>query len=123
MNYLGVDYGERKVGLAKAESETKIATPFLTLENDSGLIGQLVGIVEVESIEQIVIGLPVSFDGKEHEFAKKVREFGQQLKQAARKPVVFENEILSSKIAAAHSANHNDESAAALILQSFLDRS
>jgi putative Holliday junction resolvase len=121
MNYLGIDYGERRIGLAKAESGNKIAIPFKTIDNSEDVISEINDIVSSENIDIIIVGLPVSFDGKENKFAQKVREFGSQIGLASGKPVKFENEVFSSKIAADNSSKI-DESSAALILQSFLDR-
>jgi putative Holliday junction resolvase len=54
INYLGVDWGEKRIGLALADSENKIATPFKTIKN----ISELVKIILEEDINSVVIGLP-----------------------------------------------------------------
>ncbi len=122
MNYLGVDYGEKRIGLAKADGELKIATPFATIVNDEAVFDRLAEIVLKESIGRIVIGLPVSFDGQENSFAGKIRAFASKLQSVIGQPVVLENEIFSSKMARESSPQKPDESAAAVILQSFLDK-
>ena len=121
-NYLGIDYGERKIGLAKASGETKIATPLATLFNDRNFFGNIAGIINAESIDIVVIGIPISFDGSENEFSKKVREFGDEIGRITSKQVEFENEIFSSKIASQTSPEKADESSAAIILQTYLDK-
>ena len=68
MNYLGVDYGTKRIGLAKAEDELKIATPLTTIPNDPNIFEKIREIVIREKISDIVLGVPVSFDGKEHRF-------------------------------------------------------
>lgn len=120
MNYLGIDYGEKRIGLAKAMSATKIAVPLITILNSESIAMELQLIIRQELIDQIVIGLPISFDGQEHQAAESVRKFAGQLKKNISQPIFFENEILTSSLAAQHS-DKIDESSAALILQSFLD--
>lgn len=53
-NYLGVDWGEKRIGLALANSESQIATPFRTVNN----VSELIIIIEREKIKELVIGLP-----------------------------------------------------------------
>ena len=122
MNYLGIDYGERKIGLAKASGETKIATPLATVFNDGEVFARIADIIKTENIDIIVIGIPISFDGSENEFAERIRKFGDEIGRITSKQVEFENEIFSSKIASQSSPDKADESSAAIILQSFLDR-
>ena len=121
MNYLGIDYGEKRVGLAKADGDNKIAVPFGTMTNDAEIFDGIARVVKNEEIGLIVVGLPISFDGRENNFAKKIREFGSRVSQAVDRPVEFENEIFSSKIEP-EKAQKIDESSAALILQSFIDQ-
>ena len=122
MNYLGIDYGERKIGLAKAGGETRVATPLATLFNDGEIFSRIADIINTENIDVVVIGVPISFDGAENEFAGKIRKFGDEIGKITSKQVEFENEIFSSKIASQSSPDKADESSAAIILQSFLDR-
>ncbi len=121
MNYLGIDYGEKRLGLAKAESETKIATPFKTILNSPSVLNDLAYIVKTEVIEKIIVGVPISLDGQKNDFAYKITEFAEDLEARTDISVTLENEVFSSKMAAENSIKI-DESAAAIILQSFLDR-
>jgi putative holliday junction resolvase len=54
VNYLGVDWGEKRIGLALANDENLLATPFKVIESVSGLLK----IIEDEQINELVIGLP-----------------------------------------------------------------
>lgn len=121
MIYLGVDYGTKRIGLAKADGETRIATPLRTIANEEDTLSIFKKIVAEEGVDEIVVGLPVSFDGKENTFAQKIREFGDKLKKAVVKPVHLQNEVLSSTQAEKSESRDVDSSAAALILQSFID--
>lgn len=122
MKFLGLDYGEKRIGLAVADEENKIAFPREVIVLPRALY-EIKEIVRQEKISKIIIGLPLSFSGTENEQVKKVRAFAEELERTVRVPVEFVNEVLTSKIAAAKSSKDTiDSSAAALILQSYLDK-
>lgn len=125
---LGIDFGQAKVGLAKADSETKIAFAYGTLDNDRALIDKLGDIIVKEAIETIVIGKP-----KESEkfnslniskFASEVEEFFPLVR------VEYEDEAFTTKMAEdriKETGKRNikeldNQEAAKIILQSWLDR-
>lgn len=121
MNYLGIDYGEKRIGLAKGDSNLKIATPLKTILNEPGVLNELAHIVNTEVIEKIIIGVPMSFDGGANSFVAKIVEFAEDVEARTDVPVETVNEIFSSKMASENSTKI-DESSAALILQTYLDR-
>ncbi len=121
MFYLGIDYGEKRLGLAKGDDNLKIATPLTTLTNDEGVLNKLTHIVTEEVIEKIIVGVPVSFDGQINQFASRIIEFAEDLEARTGVEVKTINEIFSSKMAGENSTKI-DESAAAIILQTYLDR-
>lgn len=118
MNYLGIDYGATKIGLAKAESELRIAVPFRTVLNTPDVIDELERIILVEGFEQIIIGYPLTLAGEVGEQAKEVDDFIVRLKTLSL-PVMKQDERFSTKSAV--SAGEDHASAAALILQTYLD--
>ncbi len=122
MNYLGIDFGTKKIGLAKADEETKIATPLKTIPNNDSCLSSIEDIIKEEDIKVVVLGVPISFDGEEREMAKKTRRFGEELKKIVFN-LKFQNEVLTTKQAQRYEVSDKDSSAAALILQGFLDRS
>ena len=78
-----------------------------------------------EDIDEIVVGLPTLLDGKDSGLTPEAKEFARKIKDLTRMPVYFENEAFtSSAVDTQGAAPHgkSDASAAALILQSFLDR-
>ncbi len=121
MNFLGIDYGEKRIGLAKGDSLLKIATPFKTIANGAGVLNALADIVNAEVIGKIIVGAPVSFDGRKNDFAEKIIEFAEDVEARTNISVELVNEIFSSKMAGQNSKKV-DESSAALILQTYLDR-
>ncbi|MFH1583059.1 MAG: Holliday junction resolvase RuvX [Candidatus Falkowbacteria bacterium] len=122
--YLGVDWGEKRIGLALADGETKMATPFKTVEN----VDEVAKIVKIEQIDLVVIGKPVQIKNHEIEISnEKYNKFIEDLKDKINLPIELVDERLSSKAADALVGNKKtkasrDEIAAMIILQSYLDR-
>lgn len=123
MKYLGVDFGLRRIGLASSEGQ--IASSFKTIEvisfNDS--IEKILNVVNKEGFEKIIIGLP---EGK---IGKSVLKFINIFKKKGL-DIIPVDETLSSKKALAQmielnvskkKRRFNDEMAAVIILQDYLD--
>lgn len=125
MNFLGVDYGERKIGLAI--SSGKLADPFKVIryEDEEFVFEEITKIIDQEKIDTIIVGLS---EGKMQENAKR---FGQKLALELRIEVRFEDETLSTQDAQSLSIESGmsrkkrksleDAFAATLILQKHLD--
>lgn len=118
MNYLGIDYGQAKIGLAKAVSDAPIAIPFSVLKNKATFLEDLENIVAVEDINQLVVGYPLNLAGEVGGQAKDVDIFIEKLKFLGL-PIAKQDERFSSKSAVAK--GDDDASAATLILQTYLD--
>ena len=119
MRYLGIDFGRKRIGLALSDAEGRIAFPHKTV----GRADDVFKVIEAEGVDAVVIGLPVSLDGTDSEETRAVRAFAAMLSGSLQLPMAFESEVFTTKIAEAHSSReHADASAAALILQSYLDR-
>ena len=126
MRYLGIDYGMRRIGLATADGDTRIAVPqsALKCKNDAQAIDEITSVVKKEEIEKIIIGLPLGLDGRKSEMSAQAISFGEKLRAASGLPVEFENEMLTSRMAhdAGMRGSNIDASSAAIILQSYLDK-
>ena len=126
MRYLGVDYGKKRIGLALSDERGIIALPYAVLANDGsagGTLASVARIVKKEKVGKAVVGLPRSFGGGLSLQAKETDEFARKLAQELNLPVELENEMLTTKIARRSTPRQKvDASAAALILQSYLDR-
>lgn len=119
MRHLGIDYGKKRIGLALSDPDGRIAFP-REVVND---LGGVLEFARREGVELVIIGLPLSATGEETETSRAARQFGVRLEEALQLPVEFENELFSTKLAEESSPKGNaDASAAALILQSYLDR-
>ena len=130
---LCLDYGEKRIGLALSDPLKIIAYPYKTIINSdiNKLKYELKQIITDESIESIVIGLPIGLNGKDTIQTQKVREFRLQILDL-NVPIYFEDERFSSltaaksmkieKIKTGYSKGMIDKRAAAIILQQFLDK-
>ena len=119
-HFLGVDFGEVKIGLAVADSETRIAFSFGTLKNDKELMKNLKNIVEKKGIRKIIIGT-AGFE---------TQDFAAVLEKKLNVPIEFQNEMYSTLEAernliekgAKKIKRFDDQEAARIILQSWLDK-
>ncbi len=125
MRYLGIDYGDKHIGIAVSDEDGKFAFPRIVLENNPAkVLNFLKKIILAERVGTIVLGLPRNFSSEETKQTQKVRDFFGFLKKELVIEILFQNEILSTK--EAHKSGGStkkmiDASSAALILQSFLD--
>ncbi|MFW5836764.1 MAG: Holliday junction resolvase RuvX [Desulfovibrionaceae bacterium] len=134
MRTLGIDYGMKRVGLALSDPEGRLALPYRVIERTTrhALFGELAQVVERESVQAVVVGLPLSMDGGETLAARQCRNFADSLARRTGLPVRLEDERLTSAEAERDLAQagldsrkrrqHLDAQAAALILQTHLER-
>jgi putative Holliday junction resolvase len=125
---LGIDFGRRRVGLALATDEGRVATPHRTLQvrGRDDALARLVTLIVDEGIDAVVLGLPLTADGEEGTSARRLQRFGEALARRTGRPVYFQDEHLSSVDAAERLRSVGadrplDEAAAAIILQAYLD--
>jgi len=95
---MGIDFGERRIGLAISDPEGKVAVPLATLErsNDRAAIREIAEIARREEVGRLVLGEPVGLDGQRGPNAERVRRFGERLAQASGLPVRLVNESLTT---------------------------
>ncbi len=124
MRYLGIDYGKKMVGVAVSDEGGTVAFPYAILENTKGLVGGIKTICTHEDVETIVVGESVDYTGAPNLIKKEVDRFVVELHSAVNIPIVEEREFLSTQQARFYQTKRKrvDDSAAAIILQSYLDR-
>ena len=129
MNFLGVDYGEKRIGLALGSDETKTAVPFGIIENKSRafIIEGIRKICQAESIGKIVVGLPLTLRGETGRQAKEVKKFVDFLKNNLFLQVTTEDERLTSAMVdkimrESKNKAERDAVAAMLILQGYFNQ-
>lgn len=133
MTLLGLDLGEKRVGVAVSDESGILATPLTTLEfrGRKDLLAELTKLVDAYHVKKIVVGLPKALSGKIGPAAKKVMEQVEWLKAELDRPWIFWDERLSTQevervlLAADLSRQRRrevrDQLAAQRILQSYLD--
>jgi putative Holliday junction resolvase len=95
---LGFDFGLRRIGVAVGDLETRLAHPLEFIDAEAndlrfGRIAQLIG--EWRPV-QLVVGLPLSMDGEEHDLTRRCRRFAHQLQGRFGLPVAMVDERLTS---------------------------
>lgn len=131
MKYLGIDYGTKRIGVAQSDEGGMIAFPLATVAAGSTAVHEVAQLALDNRIEKIVIGESKNFAGEPNAVMNEIEQFKKALAEATGLPVEYEPEFMTSAQAARQGldkrgeGNKNqdlDASAAALILQSYLDR-
>ncbi len=132
MRYLAVDYGAKRTGLAVCDAGERVVSPLRVLQGQKDLVEKIRQIVVAESIEAVVLGLPLNMDGSQGPQAKRVIAFAEQLRRHIGVPLHFQDERLSSfgaeeklqeiGLSRAQRKERLDALAAAEILESFLEQ-
>lgn len=102
MSVLGVDLGERRIGLALASADGGMAVPLETLRRGTTLerdIAALLRIVETHAVSEIVVGLPLDASGAEGLQAVLTRTWAEAIQPRLGLPLSFRDERLSSHVA------------------------
>ena len=133
---LGIDYGERRVGLALSDPTATIASPLPTMKRRKGKrppVAPVARLADEHGVSEIVIGLPLTLEGDDSAWTAEVREYGDSLGERTGLPVAFQDERMTSVRAerAVRSLGLSkekreekervDAAAAVLILQAYLD--
>jgi putative Holliday junction resolvase len=130
---LAFDFGEKFTGVAVGESSVGMAHPLalITAVNNAARMQEIAALVVEWKPASLVVGLPISMAGAEHELTRRCRRFARQLESRFRLPVRLVDERLSS--AAAEEALralgkggrkhklHVHQVSAQIILQSYFD--
>jgi putative Holliday junction resolvase len=134
MRYLGIDFGERHIGLAVCDDDERLAMAVetVTRSSDEQAIGVVLAAAERESAGGLVVGEPVRLDGTRGDAARRVQSFAAKLGAATRLPIVLHDEALTSheaqsRLAAAGATRRRRRRAvhsvaAQILLQDWLDR-
>lgn len=133
MAILGLDFGEKRIGVALAHAESVVAVPLTVIERvgDEADVEGIIALGEKYGAERIVVGLPRSLDGTVGRQAQVVLAFASKLSEATDIPVDTWDERYSTVVAEGMLAQagmkrtkrrgRRDALAAAVILQSYLD--
>jgi putative Holliday junction resolvase len=134
MRSLGIDFGEKRIGLAVSDTAGRLAVPLTTLtrRNDRSALRQIAEIARREGVGRLVLGEPAGLDGKRGPAAARVRRFGERLAEMTGLPLELVDESLTSVEAARRlreagigtrrQPERIDAVAAQILLQEVLDR-
>ena len=133
MRILGIDYGDRKIGLAVSDRLGITAQPLIsyrrkTKKEDADYFKRVISEYE---IKEVIIGLPLRMDGSSGTRAEKTREFARWLGQVLNLPIHFWDERLTTKqaikilsqqkIAPKAKKDIEDQVSAVIILSTYLE--
>lgn len=122
MRFLGIDYGTKRVGFAVSDQNGVLAFPKTVVKNNGELTKKIAAIIHEEKVGEIVVGESLDFAGLPNLLMKETGYFTGQLEKRFKLPVHLEKEFLTTVEARRYQAGEVDASAAALILQRYLDK-
>ena len=130
---MSIDYGEKRIGIAISDPMQIYAKPLLTIKNISmkHIFSQINEIIFTNSIEKVIVGLPLNLEGNDTKKTIEVRNFFNKLtKSISVKSVLFDerystvdaNDYLKEKgLSIKESRKVIDQIAAAVILRNYLE--
>ncbi|HXI86540.1 MAG TPA: Holliday junction resolvase RuvX [Parvularculaceae bacterium] len=131
---LGLDLGEKTIGVASSDPDRRVATPVETIRRTKFAkdAEALAALAHARGAVGFVVGLPLNMDGSEGPRAQSTRSFVRNLARLVQLPAAFwderlstaamERELIGLNMSRARRAEKIDESAAAFILQGAIDR-
>jgi putative holliday junction resolvase len=121
---LALDYGDRRIGVARAQEVARIAEPLQAIDkNKVDAIDEIKRLINVYQVSRLVLGLPRNLSGEDTEQTKKTRVFAKQLQEETELKVELIDEALSSVNAESMSSKFDKDSLAACqILTDFLNQ-
>ena len=130
---MGIDFGEKRIGIALSDPLLIFGYPFTTLQNDLTFINNLSKIIREKNIAKVILGLPSSNFKSSAELSKKVQSLKLEIESKFKIEVILWDEEYTSAIAKARviesvtkkSKRKNkdllDKHSAAIILQEYLE--
>ncbi len=134
MRIIGLDLGERRIGVAAADDRTRVAIPVTTVVVEGDALSAVIDIVRDQRADELVVGLPLSLTGALGPQARLVMRVVEELRQRLSIPVHTWDERLTtiqagrantgqrSRKSSRTAAAGRDAAAAAILLQAFIER-
>ncbi|GMQ85687.1 MAG: Holliday junction resolvase RuvX [Acidimicrobiia bacterium] len=133
MRILGLDHGERRIGVAVSDATGTIATPHSVIDRRAGDVRVALRTLVTElAVERVVVGLPLLLSGGEGQAARSARAFADQVAEETGLPVSLQDEryttvtaedaLIEGGVSRRRRREVRDKVAAAVMLQSYLDR-
>jgi len=130
---LGIDPGNKNIGIAICDENKKVATPLIILHKNrfEGLVKEISEIIKENHIKGIIIGNPINMDGTSGKSSQSAKDFAKNLSKNITIPLTMWDERLSSEAIfkmtkelgsnVTDRVNKLDKNAAAFILQGAID--
>lgn len=134
MRYLGLDYGTKRIGVAVSDDTATLAFPLAVIPANQEAVSAVAALAKKERAEKIILGESRDFAGAANDVMEDIEQFKKDIEELSGLPCEYEREFFTSVQAARQFApdkksrkanpSHDtlDASAAALILQSYLDK-
>jgi putative Holliday junction resolvase len=134
MRILALDHGTKRVGVAISDETATIAQPleFLAAEPEPALLARIAEMVAARNVQEVLVGLPRNMNGTYGPAAEKARQFVAALEKVVSVPVKTWDErltsvqanrfLIESGVRRDKRKQKVDQTAAAILLQSYLDR-
>lgn len=133
---MGIDYGSKRVGLALSDDEASFAFPYKIISNNMELMDTIHNICGTEEVSAIVLGESHDLSGQPNKIMGSIEEFKRNIETELDLPVYFQKEFMTTVEARGREGKEvnnakkvgkikqapADASAAALILQRYLDK-
>jgi putative Holliday junction resolvase len=132
LRVLGLDHGERRIGVAVSDATGTIATPHSVIDRRGGDVSETLRSVIAEyDVELVVVGLPLQLSGEEGTSARSARAFADTVAEATGLPVALQDErfttvtaedaLIEGGVRRRERREVRDKVAAAVMLQGYLD--
>jgi putative holliday junction resolvase len=133
MRNLGLDVGDKRIGVAISDADQILASPLTTIvrENDDLTMSSIIELIDKYEVKKIIIGFPYSLNGTISKQAEKVQAFAEKLSQYTKVTIQLRDERLSTVavdrlliatgMKSQKRKEQRDAAAAAFILQGYLD--
>jgi putative Holliday junction resolvase len=128
MKIMGMDIGDKRIGIALSDSEKKLSIPHSILKNDRDFPRALFKMVDEEGVDKIIVGMPYTLKGEIGPQGNKVLKFVKENILNMGIEVAYQDERFTSKLKAEPGMKKKkarmikDKFSAALILQGYIDR-
>ncbi len=134
---IGIDYGSKRIGVAMTDESGVFALPYSVVQNSKNIAEDILKICKENNVSKIIIGESKDFSQKDNPIMEEIKKFVEGLREKSELEIIFHPEFLTSAQAEHPIAsrreqsprlNHDkkndmlDASAAAIILQSFIDK-
>ena len=125
-NFLALDVGASRIGLARASVVARLPEPLATLKNDGFFVANIKKVIADQQIDTLIVGLPRNMQGQETAQSKYVRKFCDNTLKQLNLPIIMQDETLSTVKAEEWLKSNNkkaslDSVSAVIILEDYLN--